>query len=381
MRELQVKRRLDALDARLLTLMQREVPLVARPYHTLARRLGIGGEEVMRRVKRLQQAGILRQIGAIFDANALGYRSALVAVKCLRGRRDDIAAAVSRHPGVSHNYARNHRLDLWFTIAVAPGCDIAAEVARLLRPTGATDYVILPALKVFKTGVMLSVGGENDADAAAVAASEAGRKRAGAGGPTRSQIAAVRALQGRLPVVERPFLALARPIGISERALLGRARRLLSTGAMRRFAAVLHHRRVGYMANAMAVWKVDQGSMARAGKLAASFSAVSHCYQRATAPGWPYNLFAMIHGRTRAECLGVADAISRKIGNPPRAVLFSTREYKKARPLYFPPQPRPSLLGRWPSSLGCRAASALLGANRQETREGKQVRVGDSQNT
>jgi len=326
-----MKDRLDALDARLLTLMQREVPLVPRPFHALARRLGVTGAEVTRRVQGLQRAGIVRQIGAIFDANALGYKSTLVAVKCSRGSRDAVAAAVSKHSGVSHNYARNHPFDLWFTIAVAPGRDIGAEVGRLLRPTGATKYVVLPALRVFKLGVMLDMGAENDSPGGP----PRGRKQARARGPTGSQIAAIHALQGRLPIVERPFFAMARRMGISERALLGRARRLLSSEAMRRFAAVLHHRQVGYAANAMAVWQVAEGRIARAGRVAASFAAVSHCYQRATAPGWPYNLFAMIHGRTRADCLRIADQISGKIGNPPRAILFSTHEYKKARPLYF----------------------------------------------
>jgi len=330
-----MKHRLDALDARLLALMQREVPLAARPFHALARRLGANGAEVMQRVQRLQRAGIVRQIGAIFDANALGYKSTLVAVKCPKGRQEAVAAAVSKHPGVSHNYARNHPFDLWFTIAVAPGRDIGAEVGRLLRPTAATKHVVLPALRVFKLGVMLDMGAEDDSPGAP----PPGRKQVRARGPTGSQIAAIRALQGRLPVVERPFLAMARRMGISERALLGRARRLLSGGAMRRFAAVLHHREVGYAANAMAVWQVAEGSIARAGRVAASFAAVSHCYQRATAPGWPYNLFAMIHGRTRADCLRIADQISNRIGNPSRAILFSTREYKTARPVFFPDGP------------------------------------------
>jgi DNA-binding Lrp family transcriptional regulator len=338
MRKLPVKPRLDALDACLLTVIQREVPLVPRPFHALARRLGVSGEEVLRRVNALKKAGIVRQVSAIFDANALGYKSALVAVKCPRGR-DAIAAVVSKHPGVSHNYGRDHRFGLWFTIAVAPDRDLAREVARLMQRSGAIHYIVLPALRVFKIRVTLDLGAENEG----AEGPPAPRRQARARKLTASQTAAVRALQRPLPIVERPFLALSRGMGasgatgiaISEPALLLRAKRLLSSGIMRRFAAVLGHQRVGYTANAMAVWQVPENRIARAGKVAASFGAVSHCYQRATAPGWPYNLFAMIHGRARADCLRVADQISAKIGNPPRALLFTTREYKKSRPLYF----------------------------------------------
>lgn len=322
---------LDPLDLKLLTIMQREVPLVPRPFHALAQRLGISGEEVLRRVKTLKKAGIVRQIGAIFDAKALGYRSALVAVKCPKGRRDALAAIVSKHPGVSHNYGRDHRFDLWFTIAVASDRDLAREVARLMQRSGAIHYVVLPSVRVFKIGVMLDLGAENEG----AEGPPAPRRQAHTRRLTTSQIAAVRALQQLLPVMERPFLALARRTGISEQALLLRAKRLLSSGIMRRFAAVLRHQRVGYTANAMAVWQVPENRIARAGRAAASFAAVSHCYQRATAPGWPYNLFAMIHGRARADCLRVADRISATIGNPPRALLFTTREYKKSRPVYF----------------------------------------------
>jgi DNA-binding Lrp family transcriptional regulator len=334
-----VKPRLDVLDARLLTVMQREVPLVPRPFHALARRLGVSGEEVLRRVNALKKAGIVRQVSAIFDANALGYGSALVAVRCPKSRRDRIAAVVSKHPGVSHNYGRNHRFDLWFTIAVAPDRDLAREVARLMQRSGAIHYVVLPALRVFKVRVMLDLGAEDEG----TEGPPAPRRQARARKLTASQIAAVRALQRPLPIVERPFLALSRGMGasgatgiaISEPALLLRAKRLLSSAIMRRFAAVLRHQRVGYTANAMAVWQVPENRIARAGKVAASFAAVSHSYQRATAPGWPYNLFAMIHGRARADCLRVADQISDKIGNPPRALLFTTREYKKSRPVFF----------------------------------------------
>ena len=123
---------------------------------------------------------------------------------------------------------------------------------------------------------------------------------------------------------------------MSEEELLDRARELASTGIMRRFGAVLRHRRVGYTANGMACWIVPDARIEEVGRRAAQFSQVSHCYQRpAYPPRWPYSLFTMVHGQAKMEVESVIAEIARETGLDRYKVLFSTREFKKERVRYF----------------------------------------------
>lgn len=323
----------DALDQALVNLLQREFPLEPRPFAALADRLQTTEDDVLARVQRLKGERIIRQIGAIFDSRRLGYQSCLVAARVAPGRLEAAAEAINRHPGVSHNYERNHAFNLWFTLTVSPGRDLQAEAERLQAEAGVESLRLLPTVRTFKIGVMLDVGGGEDG---------VGRET-----PTRAvddtplrpltdgDIAAIRALQNDLPVVSRPFALLAADAGMAEEDLLGHAQRLLAEGRMRRFAAVLHHRRAGFAANGMGVWNVPDERAMEVGEQMATFSAVSHCYQRPRYPDWPYNLFTMIHGRTIEECERVAAAISAQTGITDYSLLFSTREFKKVRVRYF----------------------------------------------
>jgi DNA-binding Lrp family transcriptional regulator len=148
-------------------------------------------------------------------------------------------------------------------------------------------------------------------------------------------IAAVRALQSDLRSLPEPFAATAARHGFTVPELLAKAAELQETGQMRRFAAVLYHRSAGFTANGMGVWKVPDERVAEMGKLMAAYRGVSHCYQRPTYPDWPYNLFSMTHGRDRAECEAVLDAIAEETGLDERIVLYSTKEWKKTRLVYF----------------------------------------------
>src|SRR3954453_1597285 len=114
---------LDDVDRELLNALQWDFPVVARPFEVLAERLGISEPDVRARVQCVKDSGVLRQLSAIFDTRALGYSSALVAARVDGDRVDGAAAIISEHPGVSHNYKRNHSYNLWYTLAVPPGDD------------------------------------------------------------------------------------------------------------------------------------------------------------------------------------------------------------------------------------------------------------------
>src|SRR3954452_14633207 len=141
---------LDDVDRELLNAVQWDFPLEARPYAVLGERLGIPEPEVRERVAKVKDAGVLRQLSAIFDTRALGYTSALIAAKVDADRIDDAAAVVNGHPGVSHNYKRNHTYNLWYTIAVPPGESLDEHVDVLHHDSCAVVTRQLPTLKLYK---------------------------------------------------------------------------------------------------------------------------------------------------------------------------------------------------------------------------------------
>jgi DNA-binding Lrp family transcriptional regulator len=145
----------------------------------------------------------------------------------------------------------------------------------------------------------------------------------------------VRELQQGLPLVERPYLAIAQRIGLSENELMAKINEMISHGIIRRFGAALRHQDLGYTANAMVVWDVPQERAAEVGRRLAGYTQVTHCYQRPRRPGWPYTLFTVIHGHTRDQCEQLAAAMAEKVGVTKYKLLFSTAELKKSSMHYF----------------------------------------------
>jgi DNA-binding Lrp family transcriptional regulator len=323
---------LDVLDRALLERLQSHFPLTPRPFAALGQMLGVSENEVLGRVRHLKDGNIIRQIGAIFDTRCLGYLSTLAAFHVAGDRLAAVAAQASAHRGVSHNYARLHHYNLWFTMAVPPDHDVVDEISRLAQRTGVEDWLNLPATRVFKVKTHFGL------DQSGVAR-QTGRPQRSAK-PQRAfsqaDIPFVRALQGDLPLIPRPFAPASRRLGLSEEDLLSKARELEAAGIMRRFSAVLRHRRVGYTANGMACWVVPDAKIEKVGLQAAAFPQISHCYQRpAFPPRWPYSLFTMIHGKTTSEVEAVVSDIARQTDIEHYEILYSTREFKKERVRYF----------------------------------------------
>ncbi|MEY2589954.1 MAG: siroheme decarboxylase [Acidimicrobiaceae bacterium] len=329
---------LSDLDRELLNAVQWDFPLTERPYAALAERLGVTHDDMLARVAHLKEAGVLRQLSAIFDTRALGYNSALVAAKMDPDRVDDAAAAVSAHPGVSHNYKRNHLYNLWYTIAVPPGDSLDEHVDVLHRESGALVTRKLPTLQLYKIGVKLDMTGATAPDARTeVLEHEKPERRPDMVAPALSdlEIAAIGVVQEDLPLVERPFAAEGELIGCGESDVIDMLRSFEERRLMRRFAAVMNHRNAGFKANAMAVWAVPEEQLEELGPAMAGFAAVSHCYRRPTYEDWPYSVFTMIHGRTARRCEATVEAIHAETGIDKFALLWSIKEYKKVRVRYF----------------------------------------------
>src|SRR5439155_9452693 len=160
-RPMQANQKLDGIDKKLLNEIQWVFPLVDRPYLEIANRHGISEQDVMHRIKALKKIGLVRQINAIFDTRRLGYKSALVAFAVKPNKLDQVADKISEHPGVSHNYERNHEYNMWFTLAVPPGSDLKTHLHKLAALPGVTKYRLLPTLKLYKIGVRLDMVNED----------------------------------------------------------------------------------------------------------------------------------------------------------------------------------------------------------------------------
>jgi len=329
---------LTDLDRELLNAVQWDFPLEPRPYGVLADRLGMTEPQLRERIAHVKEAGVLRQLSAIFDTRALGYGSSLVAAKIDADRVDDAAAVISAHPGVSHNYKRNHSFNLWYTIAVPPGDVLEEHVDVLHADSGALVTRVLPTLKLYKIGVKLDMTGKTAADAKSeVLAHERPERRAEMPAPdlTDLEIATISVVQEDLPLVEHPFAAQAATIGCTEDDVLSALASFKERKLMRRFAAVMNHRSAGYKANAMGVWAVPEDQLDEVGPKMAGFARVSHCYRRPVYEDWPYSVFTMVHGMNARECEDTIAAIRSETGVDEYALLWSVKEYKKTRVRYF----------------------------------------------
>jgi siroheme decarboxylase len=327
---------MDDRDRQLLNQIQNSFPLVARPYAELGQMLGEAEDEVIDRIRRLRRENIIRQISAIFDTKALGYRSSLVAMQVPHDRLADAAQIINEHPGVTHNYERNHEFNLWFTIAVPPESDLEAIVQRMHELAGAESTRIMYTLKLFKIGVDLDMTGTRAADARAKPHYiEEDRKRAAQYELTSKDIEVIREIQEDLPAEPAPFPPMAARLGYSESELFAHLDDLVRRGFLRRFAAILYHRKAGFKSNAMGVWGVPEDRIAELGPVMASFAAVSHCYQRPTYENWPYTIFTMVHGNSDQQCEEILAAISAETGIQEYRSLYSSREYKKTRLRFY----------------------------------------------
>lgn len=327
---------MDELDRQLLNRIQGDFPLVSRPFAELGAPLGLSEDETITRMQALKAGRIVRQISAIFDTKSLGYKSSLVAMRVDPARITEAARIINEHPGVTHNYERNHEYNLWFTIAVPPTSDLEAVVQRIHDLAGAEVTRVMYTLRLFKIGVNLDMTGERPLDAIATPEyREQDRARARDYTVTDEDKAVIRELQEDLAIEPQPFKALADRIGLTEDGLFAAMRSLMERGFMRRMAAILYHRRAGFRANGMGVWAVPEERVIELGEQMASFANVSHCYRRPTYPDWPYNVFTMVHGQSNEQCEEILAAISKATGVTEYISLYSTREYKKTRLLFY----------------------------------------------
>lgn len=324
---------IDSLDKQLLNEIQWQFPLVDKPFLEISKRYNVSEDEVIERIKILKRIGLIRQINAIFDTRRLGYKSTLVAFSVLQDKLDQVANEVNRHPGVSHNYERNHEYNMWFTLAVPPFGDMKRDLEHMASLDGVTKYRVLPTLRLYKIGVKLDVLNQDPSDPKPT--EELKTVSQAKFTVTDLDKKFIRVLQEDIETTAEPFKKSARALGITTGELFAKAKEYEQLGVIRRFAAILRHRDAGFSANGMVVWKVPEDKIDEVGYKLATFPQVSHCYRRPVFYDWPFNLFSMVHARTLKAAERIAESMSSAVKIKEYSILFSTREFKKQRVKYF----------------------------------------------
>jgi DNA-binding Lrp family transcriptional regulator len=341
---------LSEQERSVITLIQTSFPLVRRPFDALGERLGLSGETVLALVGGLKEAGLIRKIGPVLEPVRFGVASELVAARVAPEQLEEVGTAVSQWHPVTHCYARSHAINLWLAALSADRRWFEAAREELLAMPGVSGVWRLPALRRFKVAVRFDLAeGKEDAEESFAEPDDEASPAATSSPPEGDQgaidLRLLAALEEDLPLCLEPFAALAESRDLREDAVLSTLVRWKADGRIRRYGALVRHLRLGIAANAMTVWRVPARRVVETGTGLASSAHVSHCYERPSFPEFPFNLYAMVHARSRADCLSAVEELSAHCRDCPRAVLFSTREFRKTSPRFA------ELLGEGASSV------------------------------
>jgi DNA-binding Lrp family transcriptional regulator len=323
------------LDFRLLNEFQRNWPLVPQPYAVVGEKLGVEESWVLDRLTAFQREGVVSRVGAVFAPGTIGA-STLAALEVPAERLNEVADIVSAFPEVNHNYEREHRINLWFVVTSQSEDRLAQVLGGIESRAQCGALLALRLEEEFRIDLGFDLRGE------AAAGDLAAPKPAPA--PQALTVSArrlVAALQEGLQVVPRPFGALGDTADLGETQVLEQLRRWTETGVIRRLGVIVRHRELGYRANAMVVWDVPDGLVRPMGIHLAQQAGVTLCYRRTRArPRWPYNLYCMIHGRSREAVLQRIESIGARTGLQSfgREVLFSRTRFKQTGARYVLPK-------------------------------------------
>jgi DNA-binding Lrp family transcriptional regulator len=309
---------------RLLNEWQHGFPLCPQPYAQLARATGLTEAEVMRTLGHALADGRVSRIGGVFAPGA-GGAAVLAAMAVPQQRIEAVAARVSAHPGVNHNYLREHRLNLWFVLTGADQGAVESGVAALEAACG-QPALCLPLVCAYHVDLGFDLRGGVGAAPQPVPARAAAIAPIPAG-----QAPLARLAEAGLAIIERPYAAWADALGWREEQVLQCLQDWLDAGQLKRFGVVVRHHELGFAANAMVVFDVPDAAVDARGQALARLPGVTLAYRRARAAGWPYNLYAMVHGARRAAAQAVIERATSEAGLAPypREVLFSTRRFKQ----------------------------------------------------
>jgi len=288
---------LGTLERVFLNRFQGEFPLTERPFQQVASELGTDEQTLLSAIRSMLDDKLLSRFGPLFNAERLGGRFTLAAMEVPESDFERAANILDAVPQVAHNYRRDHRLNMWFVLATPSEGELKGAIRRIQSLTGLA-VLDFPKLREYHLGFWLHL----DPDG------RVGVRRVERDKPTEPlklddlDRAIIAATQGGYPLTPEPFAAVAAQAGCDAQTVLFRLGRMLEAGAVRRIGAVPNHYRLGLRGNGMSVWDVDDEQVDALGAKIGALDFVSHCYRRPRhLPLWSYNLFAMVHGRNKAE--------------------------------------------------------------------------------
>lgn len=340
------------LAKRLLNDWQRAFPLLPEPFALMATQLGCSTGTVVNCLHCLQESGAISRIGPIFPPGCIGV-STLAALAIPEPWLEGVANAISSLPQVNHNYQREHRYNLWFVVSARNPAELEAVLQRISTSyaTPETPLLNLPLESEFHIDLGFAIH-EDDGDALKqsrhlcpqsdkVRAQQ--RRLEGPIEPSAQEWQFMARLQQGLPLVHRPFAELAREAGMQESEVLGTLRQWCNEGIIKRFGVIVRHQELGYRANAMVVFNLPDHSVQQIGQQLAQEPGVNLCYQRRRqSPHWPYNLYCMVHGRSRESVAPVLQRLNRITGST-GLPLFSLRRFKQCGASYAPLAEAPAM--------------------------------------
>ena len=315
------------LQRAFLNRFQGGFPLSEHPYQDAAQDLGTNEATLLATIQDMLDVGLLTRFGPPWDAERLGGRFTLAAMAVPAADFEGVARMLEAALEVAHNYRRDHPLNMWFVLATPTQSGLDAAIRRIQSTTGVVVYDF-PKLREYHLGFWLHLG-----DDGSVGVRRVERARPSEA-PTLDtlDLALVAATQAGLPLEPEPFAVLATRVDTEPATVVARLQRLLEQGAVRRIGAVPNHYRLGLRGNGMTVWNIEDTEVDALGERVGALEGVSHCYRRPRRlPLWPYNLFAMVHGRDRTEVLEGAARIEAVVAGHSRGhrVLFSEAILKK----------------------------------------------------
>lgn len=315
------------IEFRLLNDWQQGLPLGPQPFAAMADVIGTDETAVLQALRHLTARGAISRVGPVFAPGRVGAGS-LAALSAPPGRLEDIAARVSARTAVNHNYQREHALNLWFVVTAPDGAALAATLAEIEADTGCA-VIAMPLQREYHIDLGFDLAGGHKGRSNGARASNATVSFDVRDRPLLA------ALQGGLALVPRPFAAIAETSAMAETEVCSRVAHLVETGVIKRFGVVVRHHELGYRANAMVVFDVPDSDVDDIGAELASEAGVTLCYRRGRClPHWRYNLYCMVHGRSREEVTPVIARLAARAGTAPE-VLFSVRRFKQCGARYF----------------------------------------------
>jgi len=321
---------MNEIDKILLEELQSDFPLVSQPFKQTGESCNISEEEVIERINQYKSNGLIRDLAPVINANRIGYKNTLVAVQVDEKSIDEVASKINTHPGVSHNYLRDYKYNVWFTLAVKKEIDFETEIKNILNSTSVTNYLILPSIHTFKIAVNFRF-----TDKKYHHSNEQVRHPKTDINLSDIEKQIINELQACLDIIPQPWKAIADSLSIPESQLFDSINHLKEAGVIRRISVAMRHRNVGFTSNAMTCFNIPEDKITEDGEKVAKYVQVTHCYHRQAHPDWKYPLFAMIHARSKEEGDAIISSIAHDINCDDYIVLYSPKELKKERVKYI----------------------------------------------